>query len=630
MSALVNPLSKKLSTFRLFLLFLTPIACFSTLVFSQAPDPAARYRLALALEQANDFEHALKLYEDLAASDPANPVYGDAVQRLLIQLKRYDEAVSFINSRLRRTPGDLSLLVGLGTVYYRSGKEREAYTAWESVIDASPANPNVYRMVAGAELENRLVDKAVSTYQRGRDAVKDPMMFTLEIAQLQVASMNFTGATSEYLRWFEHNPSQINFVENRLSAFTSKPDGRQSAINVVRDALRQTENAGMYEVLGWLYIEGKEWDKAYDAYQSIDRLSGSNGAGLAAFGDRALDEREYSIAVKAYKAALDETLSNQRRPSVMFGYASALKELVLPNDSAMISPDQHGERIPETVTSDIAVKAFEDLIARYPKNQLAALARFSIGLIRMERDEDLNAARSAFIQARDDPDGPPTLKFSAALRLGDLDTWSGDTASARRMYLWVAARPEAEPDQSDEATFRLAELDYFGGHFASAQSALATLSLNVKADYANDALALKAFLQENMNTPDALLAFAHADLAARQHRNTEAIAMFKDVIQRYPTSLLVDDALMKTAGLQGSTRLFSDAIATYQTLLDKFKQSSIELDRAQFLMGDVYQHGLHNPGAAIAAYEQLLSSFPKSMLADEARKRIRELRGEAP
>ncbi len=626
---MVNPLSKKLSMFRRFLLFLIPIACFSTSGFSQPADPGARYRLAVALEQANDFEHALNLYQQLAAGDSTNPVYGDAVQRLLVQLKKYDEAIAFLKARLRRTPGDPAILVGLGTVYYRSGNEQEAYATWQKVIDANPSNPTAYRMVAGAELENRLLDRAVSTYERGRDAVKDPTMFTLEIAQLQVATMNFAGATGEYLRWFEHNPSQINYVENRLSAFTAKPDGRQSAIRVVLDAVQHSETAGLDEILGWLYIEGKEWDKAYDAFSAIDRLSGSNGAGLSAFGDRALGEHEYGIAVKAYKAALGEKLSDQRRPNVMFGYASALKELVLPPDSTMLGADQSAGRVPETITSDVAVKAFEDLIDRYPKSQLAALSRFSIGLIRMERDEDLNAARTAFEQSRDDPAGPPTLKFAAALRLGELATWRGDTSMARRMYLWVSARPEAEPDQSDEATFRLAELDYFGGHFTSAQAVLATLSLNLKADFANDALALKAFLQENMATPDALRAFARADLAARQHRNTEAIAMFQDVTRQYPTSLLVDDALMKIAGLQTATRLYADAITTYRTLLDKFKESSIDLDRAQFLIGDVYQHGLRNTNAAVAAYEQLLASYPKSMMADEARKRIRELRGEA-
>ncbi len=625
----MNSVSKKLSTFGSFLLFLICLAFLPPSVAAQPSDPASRYRLAVALEQANDLEHALSLYQELASSDPSNPVYGDAVQRLLVQLKRYDDAVAFMNARLKSSPGNPSLLVALGTVYYRAGKEQDAYAAWQRVIDANPKNPNSYRMVASAELENRLLDRAVATYQKGRDVADDPQMFTLEIAQLQVATMNFSGATNEYLRWLEHNPTQVGYVENRLSTFTSKPDGRNEAIRIVRDAVTQSETPGLDELLGWLYIEGKEWEKAYDVYASLDRLSGSNGSALSTFADHALAEREYTIAVKAYREALSMTLPAQRRPAVMYGYASALKELVLPADSLVRGEGQTSGRIPETISSGAAVKAFEDLIAQYPGSQLAVRSRYAIGMIRMDRDADLTAATTAFEQARDDPAGPPALKFDAALRLGEVATWRGDTATARRMDLWVAARPEALPDQSDEASFRLAELDYFGGHFASALAMLNTLSLNLKADYANDALTLKAFLQENMTTADALQAYANADFVARQHRNAEAIAMFQDVIQRYPKSLLVDDAMMKIAALQTATRLYQDALATYRTLLDKFKGSSIDLDRAQFLIGDVYQHGLHDANDAIAAYEQLLATYPKSIMADEARRRVRELRGEA-
>jgi len=46
-------------------------------------------------------------------------------------------------------------------------------------------------------------------------------------------------------------------------------------------------------------------------------------------------------------------------------------------------------------------------------------------------------------------------------------------------------------------------------------------------------------------------------------------------------------------------------------------------------MGEVQQYGLGQPAAAIAAYERLLSDYPLSVLANEARRRIRMLRGES-
>jgi tetratricopeptide (TPR) repeat protein len=181
----------------------------------------------------------------------------------------------------------------------------------------------------------------------------------------------------------------------------------------------------------------------------------------------------------------------------------------------------------------------------------------------------------------------------------------------------VAAAPGALPDQSDEAAFHLAEIDYFGGRFGDAAKRLEGIVVNLKADYANDALRFQSFLQENIKVaPEALREYARADFLARQGKKTEAVA-------------LVDDALMCIGGLQFSAGFYADAVATYERLLTDFRENSILLDRAQFQLAETYQAGMRDAAKAIAAYEKLLADYPSSVLADEARRRIRRLRGEA-
>ncbi len=595
------------------------------LASSQTPDAASKFRLASALEQAGDLEHAAQLYRELAARDPANTLFTDALQRTLLQLKRYDEAIALVNDRLQRSPRDATLLTTLGTIYYRAGREKDAASTWDRVLALEPANPNIYRIVASAQVENRLLDRAAETYRRGRAALGDKTLFALELAQLEVATMDYAGATQEFLAWLEQNPSQLSFVQNRLTMFSDKPDGRDAAIRVVQAALHGKEDLRLYDLLGWLYMEGHDYARAYDAYAEVDRLSTAHGVSLLTFADRAARDKAYDIAARAYRAALSAPLPETRRPAAMFGYAMTL--MAAGADSSASNVESPPGRIPESSNSTGAA-AFQDVIARYPHTPYAALALFQIGVLHMQRD-DLDAARQAFDQVRADPSSSPSLRYDVGLKLGSLATLRGDTLGARAAYGVVSAAPDATPDQSDEANFRLAELEYFAGHFEKAAALLEAMSMNLKADIANDAIALRAFLKENLNTPDALLAFARADFVARQHRNTEAIALFQQVVQRFPQSLVVDDALMKIATLQTGAGLFPDAVATYRTLLDKFKESSIELDKAQFRMAEVYERGLKNTPAAIAAYEQLLAAYPNSLLAEQARKRIRSLRGEA-
>ena len=150
-----------------------------------------------------------------------------------------------------------------------------------------------------------------------------------------------------------------------------------------------------------------------------------------------------------------------------------------------------------------------------------------------------------------------TITYEVALKAGQVLTARGDTAAAMSRYLTVARVPSATPDQSDEANFRLAELEYFGGQFTAAIQRLDSLSLNLKADFANDALALRAFLQENAATsPQALAEFARADFLARQRKNSEAIVLFQEIVRKFPQAFLVDDALMRAASLQARSGLY--------------------------------------------------------------------------
>jgi len=124
--------------------------------------------------------------------------------------------------------------------------------------------------------------------------------------------------------------------------------------------------------------------------------------------------------------------------------------------------------------------------------------------------------------------------------------------------------------------------------------------------------------------------FSHAEFLSRQKKNTEAIAAFQGLLERYPMASFADDALLSVASLEASAGLFDEAIGSYEKLLGQFKETGIALDRAQFQLAEVYQYGVHDAAHAIATYEKLLAEYPRSVLASQARKRVRQLRGETP
>jgi tetratricopeptide (TPR) repeat protein len=616
------------------LLLLFASTSFVQPLFSQTPDRETTFRLAQGLEQAGEYERAVVLLRQLYAAERSNLVYFDELQRSLIQLKRYDEVIELIRSRLQSAPRDVSLLAMLGSVYYRSGNESSATAVWDSALVMNSDNANAYRIVASTLSENRLLEKSAEVYHRGRAALGDSSLFTIELSQLLSASMDYAGATTEYLRWLEKNPTQLAFVQGRMASFTAKKEARDAAAGVIRSALRDHEDLTLLNLLAWLELEGKEFDTALDIERRIDRLSQARGTVLQKFADRAASERAYDIAVHAYEDAIETSLPADRLPFALYGRACAMKELGVIADTLAIP----GRETPSTEAIPLyggVIFEFRKIIEAYPKSEFSAKSLYQIGRLQFEKFNDLDGAIGSFQSVLDDLKTFPGIRdnsaiaFDVNLMLGRVQLTRGDTTKAAERFNLVAASPDALPDQTDEALFHLAEIDYFGNRFDQASRKLEALTVNLKADFANDALRLRGFLTENLRTsPEALRRFAQADFLAHQHRNTEATTILLALVEAFPQAPLVDDALLMVATLQVKAGLWHDAASTYERLLTQFKESSIALDRAQFQLAEVYQYGLRDLPKAIEMYEQLLADHPNSVLIDTARHRIRQLRGD--
>ena len=613
------------------LILLVPVVWLLAAVPAQAQDAQARFRLGQAYEQAGDLERAVQLYRQLLQADAGNVVYFEAAQRALLQLKRYDEAAALLSNRLATNPADPALRASLGSVYYRAGREPEALREWEQVIAGDPANQQRYRLIANVMLENRLLERAAQTYRDGRVACNNPSLFSMELAQLLSASMDYRGATAEYLAWLAQNPSQMSFVQSRMGFYTWKPDGRDAAVQAVRDALRQRDDVRLHELLAWLYIEGKAYDEAHEEYRTIDRLAKTQGASLAAFADRAFKEGAYEVAARAYRDAIAAPLTGPRGAAAHYGYACALKEIDARSDTlqgpltAAMQPASESQ-----LRYGGAVAYFRGVARDFPGTVYAAQSQYQIGRIQSEKYFDLDGALVSLAEAARAPVAPPTLRFDIAMREGEIHLMRGDSNRAAASFSSVANAPGASPDQSDEASFRLAEVEYFYGNFDAALERLGTMTANLKADFANDAIRLQAFVEEHRASSEAALRqFARGEYLLRQRKLGDANAEFRDLLERAPRATLADDVLLRIGQAEAAAGQYIAAIAAYERILQDYRETSTHLDRARFSIAEVYQFGLHDPAKAIAAYEQLLADFPRSVLTSPARARIRTLRGDA-
>src|SRR5258706_8535597 len=143
-----------------------------------------RLRLAQSYEHTGDFEAALKLYQELFKKDSTNYLLADAIRRMDMQLKRYDDAIVLVEKIIHSAPNDVNMVAQLGAIYYLKSDEPKAGETWERAIAISPKQQTTYALVASSMTQNRLFDRAIVIYQRGRTACNDPALFTADIAYL--------------------------------------------------------------------------------------------------------------------------------------------------------------------------------------------------------------------------------------------------------------------------------------------------------------------------------------------------------------------------------------------------------------------------------------------------------------
>ena len=586
---------------------------------AQDTDKLTKLRLAQGFEESGEWERAAAVYEDLSTLEPNNFLFLDGLQRSYAQMKEYGKAINVIRRWLIVQPRDINKITTLGGLYYDAGEEATADSVWKTALTIDPHNIQIYRIVANEMMEHRMYDQCIGTYLQGRLMSKSDVTFADELGNLYSLLQRYAAATKEYLHLIKAAPEQLSFVQSRLSAFTAKPEGLSAATETVNNELKNSqENIALHRLYAWLLSEDRRYDAALEQYRIIDRSANANGNELFPFAQRLYQEHAYKIASDAFKEIIDSYPHSPLLPYARFGYARAIEDMI-PFTDTIASPSE----LHPTYTS--AIQLYESIAAEHGNPELVAQSFYRIGVIKFDKLFDYNGALEAFTRVTNVP-SISTITNDALLKIGEVQTARNDLAEARKAYDRLSKISFVV--YQDQAAFKLAELNYFEAKFDTALSLLKQFNTNLTTDLANDALQLQYFIQENnTSAPQALTEFAKADLLMRQRKYSESLVQFQDIVKRYSTALLVDDAMMKIGELYIFMQRPNDAMRAFQFIADSI-QMSILKDRALFKIAEIYQMVLNNKTHAIDTYEKLLTQFPNSLYAEESRKRIRLLRGD--
>ncbi len=601
------------------------------------------------LERTGNFNEAIRVCESLYAEKPGDRQLSTTLDRLYRHLEPQalvDRQLQFV----KQHPNDENYRRWLGEAYLRLGNREKAYEHLQIVLKNAATDLNTYTTVARSFSSNGFWDEAAKIYMEARKVKNDPTLFAMEVAQMYEQLGKYSLATREYLLWLSKETVQWNYVEQRVFGFfkTMAKDEtlKETDIAAVKAgvlleaeqaALKLPKNGAILRVLGDLYAELNQEDKALQTYIRMEALQPQDGRTLIEFGNNCLARARYQTAILAFNQLI------QSYPKSAFSLDARLKladcQMKLNNFDGAISAYQLLIKdIPGTQQAqqamirigdlqldalgnpDAAYKTYQDFLNTYRSSQFASLVLLRAGETRL-RVGQIAEAEKIWCNFN----FPPTANVNLLQRFQFPGAKAGTSAGLEH---------ESQSDPVVQAQFYCALIPAFKGDFSPCMEALdAFVKAHAVDDLTNDALQWAYFINlYAQKNPGRLKIYFEGFLLEVQNKYAEAIAKYSELVT-LPASAesenkpdLTDYALFKLGQLRRMVAKENPetAIKDFRTLISYYPESNIA-PQAQMQIAEIYESDLKQRDKALIEYEAVLTRFPNSIYVEEARHRIQLL-----
>ena len=563
--------------------------------------------------EQGEYEKAISIYNKLYDKTPGRLDYLKALVDSYQQLENFEEAENLLNEKINSKRVIPQLYVDLGYNYSLQNKEAEAEKNYNLAIEAAKEQPN-YSYSIGYSFENYgLLDYAILVYENTMK-INSGIDFNVQLARIYGEQGKLEEMFLKYVNLIEKNPSEKGIAQHNFNLYITE-DSNNEANSVLRKILLQklqTEPNILYnELLSWLFIQQKEFKKAFTQEKAIYKRTGEDLRGIADLAMITIAEEDYENAVPI----VDFFIESSPTPETKIQGHQYLLKIALKT-----TPQSEYPKLE---------KQFEDLFETFGCGANTYLLQIDYNhflAFQMDKKE------TAIVNLKELSKENLTSYQEARVKMELADILVFDEKFNQALIYYSQIQKKVQNDiLAQEARFKVAQTSYFKGDFEWAQIQLDVLRKSASQLIANDAMQLSLMIHDNSledSTQTALKKYAKADLMVFQNKNKEAIEALDDIMTNHKGENIEDEALLKQAELYEKTLQYSKAEANYLKLIE-FYNEDILADDAHFRLGKLYENKLQEPEKAKELYEQIIFNFSDSIYFVEARKKYRSLRGDA-
>lgn len=609
-----------------FYVFTIALSFLTITAFAQTNhDLEARFKLAKSFYQAGQFERAESIYRELLSIQNWNYTYFDALNKIFIEQKRYDESIDLIESRIKQNPQDITLYGMLGSTYYMADNIKSAYDSWERGISANPSAVINYRVISNYAVQNRAFDKAVEILERGKKFADDPLIFSLDIANIYSLNMRFEKAAAEYCSLLEIRPDQIEIVKSRIGSYISRQGAAEPTISSIEKFSSKSTQPELLNLLTFIYSLTANYEKALDAAIEYDKKKNTNGNYIFTLAQEAYRNRKYDTASKAYNFFINNYSTSQLTPIAKINLAETLEASYNEKYLTMIDSWKPYSK-PKIILRDefnSIIKAYEKLAVEYRNNSVYEQVIFKMAEVYFNRLFDYKKADSLFAILTD-KNSFSNYSILSLISRGKISIHYGLLDEAKLHFQKVINATNIDADKIAESFFYLAKLEFWKGNFSESSTLFKRTIQNLTTDFANDAIEYASLINSSLRDSINLFNYALADLLLFQNKHKEAANKFKTLADNPNLFIINEFANYKFSEMM----LAEDEISLAVQTLEKISESSknpIFSDKSTFLLAITYQYGLKDRQKASEYYQKILEKFPNSLYFDCARDSLNKL-----
>ena len=558
-----------------------------------------------------EFDKATSLYEELDKKQPGNFYFTQKLVSCYQGLKQFDKAEKLLLNKKEKSnqPG---FFVELGYNAQLQKNQAKADSYYKKAIDAVANQPNYAYQIGQAFEQKSLLQQAYNTYEIGQKN-NSSMNFDYQMALLQGQMGNLDVMVVKLLDYSYSNVNATLNVQNQLVLFMQDDAENVFANSLKKELLlrtQKTQDIYWNQFLSWLYVNQKEYNKAFIQEKSIYKRNPESFDDIIQLAQICVTEKDNETAQVIFQFILQNTTDESTILNAQY--------FLLKNEIANSKPENY----------PLIQTKFDTLLNQFGDSPFSVDLQILAAHFKAFHQNDFENSKALLDKLME---MPLNIRQKAKVKMELADVFVFNEKFNQAIIYYAQIQNDLPNDEfSHEASMRMAKTSFFKKDFNWSMKQAKELKQASTQLIANDAVELFLLISDNSAEDSlqvALQDFSKADLLEYQNKPAAALDAFLQILVKHKGQSIEAGTLYKVGRNYEKLGNFAKAITYYQTILDHHKDG-IYTDEALFYSAEIYNKQLNDPEKAKSLYEKVVLEHPDSIYFTEARKQYRQLRGD--